>query len=99
MLGRGFGSLAEELLDLLGVRLGHLDVVRDGTHLLARLVLEQVSTAGLLAHDLASAGQAETLLRTAVRLHLRHGADLLRVACASGRTWSVGPGCPPEAHA
>src|SRR6478735_1226075 len=73
LMGGGPGSLAEELLGLLGVRLGELDVVRDGTHLLARLVLEQVATAGLLAHDLAGAGEAETLLRTAVRLHLRHG--------------------------
>src|SRR3954452_24531967 len=85
LMGGGPGSLAEELLGLLGVRLGELDVVRDGTHLLARLVLEQVATAGLLAHDLAGAGEAETLLRTAVRLHLRHGG---RSPSCCARQWT-----------
>src|SRR5450830_352149 len=77
--------LTEKLLDLLGLGLGQLHVVRDRAGLLRGLVLEQVSTTGLLTHDLAGAGEAEALLGAAVGLHLRHGADLLQ-SCGSLRT-------------
>ena len=46
------------------------------TRLLRGLVLQQVAAAGLLAHDLAAARDAEALLRAAVRLHLRHGRPI-----------------------
>ena len=51
-----------------------------------RLVLEQVAPVGLLTHDLAGAGHPEALLRTAVRLHLRHGSPFS--FASAGTSWS-----------
>src|SRR4051812_32210625 len=73
---RGPGSAAEQALDLLHVRGGCFDVERQPASAGGRLVLEQVSRVGLLAHDLPLAGHPEALLRTAVRLHLRHWSAL-----------------------
>ncbi len=67
----------EELLDLLEVALGHENVLAEGASLLRGLLVELVDVTGLLAHDLAAAGDPEALLGAAVRLVLRHGADLL----------------------
>src|SRR5690606_27852817 len=68
----GAALLAEQLLDLLDVRRGDDLVLREATGPPARLVLEQVTLVRLLAHQLAAAGDPEALLRTGVRLHLRH---------------------------
>ena len=52
---------------------------------LARLVLEHVPRAGLLAHDLAGPGHPEALLGAAVRLVLRHGCPLVVLSVGVGR--------------
>src|SRR5882757_6904922 len=93
-------SLAEKLLDLLDVRLGHLDGAGQGTRLAGRLVLEQVALAGALAQHLAGARDLEALARSAVRLVLRHGAVVsssLALPSAGRRTESVSSALPPGA--
>src|SRR5579871_4186915 len=70
----GLGSLAEQPLDLLDVGGGRDHFAGHPAGVRGRLVLEQVALAGLTAHDLAGAGEAEALLGTAVGLVLRHGS-------------------------
>src|SRR5699024_7189899 len=84
VVGEGLGSATEQLLDLLLVGLGDHDVVREAPRVLRGLLVELVDMVRPLTHDLPRAGDPEALLRTTVRLVLRHGADLLLVAC-----WSV----------
>src|SRR5690606_13393609 len=95
------GSLAEQLLDLGGVRGGNDLVAREAAREAARLALEQVATARLLAHDLAGPGDPEPLLGAGVRLVLRHWRALLHLARSQVRPgWLVGSkplvrtGCP-----
>src|SRR5690606_23473256 len=95
------GSLAEQLLDLGGVRGGNDLVAREAAREAARLALEQVATARLLAHDLAGPGDPEPLLGAGVRLVLRPWRALLHLARSPVRPgWLVGSrplvrtGCP-----
>src|SRR5690606_17870560 len=95
------GSLAEQLLDLGGVRGGNDLVAREAAREAARLALEQVATARLLTHDLAGPGDPEPLLGAGVRLVLRHWRALLHLARSQVRPgWLVGSkplvrtGCP-----
>src|SRR5690606_38133368 len=91
------GSLAEQLLD--GLDVGGRDhlVLGEAARALGRLVLEQVTAVGLLAHDLPAARDAEALLGTRVRLVLRHDCRLSlcpvsRLAAADVfGSWPVGP--------
>src|SRR5690606_19194229 len=64
--------LAEQLLDLLDVGGGDVLVLGQAAGAAARLVLEVVARVGLLAPQLAAPGGLEALLRTGVRLVLRH---------------------------
>src|SRR5690606_26486551 len=85
------GSLAEQLLDLGGVRGGNDLVAREAAREAARLALEQVATARLLTHDLAGPGDPEPLLGAGVRLVLRHWRALLHLARSQVRPgWLVG---------
>jgi len=68
---------AEKLVDLLGVRLGDGFVSHEATGALAGLALHKVAPVRLLVGELARPGYLEPLLRTAVRLLLRHGGLLL----------------------
>src|SRR4051795_11193764 len=68
------GSLAEQPLDPLDVGGRGDDVLGQPARLARGLLLELVDVVGLLAHDLALAGDAEPLLGAAVGLHLRHGS-------------------------
>src|SRR5690242_14776714 len=83
--GRAVSSLAEQAEDLLRVGRGRLDVLLQPARPVAGLALQSVTEAGLLPHDLSGAGDAEPLLRTAVRLVLRHGCRALLVASAPPR--------------
>src|ERR687885_695271 len=78
----GRSAQAEQALRLLGVGGGHGGVLLERPGLLAGLDLQPVAQAGLLAQNLPGAGDLEALLRTAVRLVLRHGCRALLVASA-----------------
>src|SRR5699024_1820220 len=65
--------LAQQALDLGLVRGGHHDVIDQAARVTAAALLELVDVAGALAHHLGGTGHPETLLGTAVGLHLRHG--------------------------
>src|SRR5690606_18014026 len=88
-------SLTEQLLDLLDV--GGVDNLVGGqtAGASARLVLEQVTHAGLLAHDLSAAGGAEPLLGGGVSLVLRQGCrfslGLVRRQCRCLTCVGLGP--------
>src|SRR5919107_3501433 len=64
---------AEHLPDDLGVALEDDLVAGEATGQPGGLVLEVVAAVGLLAAQLAAAGQLEALLSSTVGLHLRHG--------------------------
>ena len=64
---------AEHLPDDLGVALEDDLVAGKAAGQAAGLVLQVVAAVGLLAAQLAAAGQLEALLSTTVGLHLRHG--------------------------
>src|SRR5215469_3932642 len=68
------GSLAQQSLHLLGVRGRQRHLILEAAGPRARLVLKVVLAVGPAAHDLAGAGQPESLTGTAMRLHLRHVA-------------------------
>src|SRR5919199_1360843 len=89
----GRSAQAEQALRLLGVGGGHGGVLLERPGLLAGLDLQPVAQAGLLAQNLPGAGDLEALLRTAVRLVLRHGCRALLVAStlASRRRGSMRP--------
>src|SRR5205807_6975160 len=72
--GRTVGGLlaVQQFLDALGVIRRHLGAAIEASGALGRLVLEQVPTVGLLAHDLAGPGQPEPLGGAAVGLRLGH---------------------------
>src|SRR6266568_799282 len=89
---RRTGSLAQQLLHVLGVCGCERHVVRQAAGLGARLVLKVVSPVSATAHHLAGAGETEPLLGAAVRLHLRHVAASL-VPRALPRVL-----CPPADH-
>src|SRR4051812_40517592 len=65
-------SDAEELLDLLGVRGGHVDRALEATLPGGRLPLEQVANVVPLAAELARTRDLDALLHPRVGLHLRH---------------------------
>src|SRR5699024_5033419 len=70
----GSALLAEQLLGLLLIGLGHLHVVREPGGLAGAALLELVHVAGPLAHDLPGPGDPEALLGTGIRLVLRHSS-------------------------
>src|SRR5215831_9812709 len=72
-LGTGSSSAVQQLLDALAVVGRHLGATIEPPGALGRLVLEQVPTIGLLAHDLSGSGQPEPLGSAAVGLRLGHG--------------------------
>src|SRR5947209_15030347 len=78
--GREVSSLAEQAQGLLDVGRGRLDVLLQAARPPAGFGLHEVAQTRLLTHDLARTGDAEALLRTAVRLVLRHGCRALLVA-------------------
>src|SRR6476646_7729963 len=68
----GSSSAVQQLLDA-GLVVGrHLGATIEPTGALGRLMLEQVPTVGLLAHDLAGPGQPEPLGSAAMGLRLWH---------------------------
>src|SRR5436309_14489224 len=68
----GEKSAVQQLLDAGPVVGRHLGAALKAPSALGRLVLEQVPTVGLLAHDLAGPGQPESLGSAAVGLRLGH---------------------------
>ena len=66
-------SATEQLLDLADVGRGDRLVLGQLALAAGGLDLQQVALVGLLAHELAAAGDPEALLGTGVRLVLRHG--------------------------
>src|SRR5687768_15641554 len=68
-------SLSEHLADVLGVRVADDGHLPETTLPIGALLLEDVVQERLAPADLAGARDLEPLLRTAVRLHLRHGYD------------------------
>src|ERR1700754_3463956 len=69
-------SAAEQLLDARGVGLPHGHGAGEATGLLARLDLEPVPQAGLLAPQLAAPGHLDPLRGPAVRLVLRNDSSV-----------------------
>src|SRR5690606_2405640 len=72
-------ALAEELEALGPVAPGQHLVHRDPALAARGLVLGEVALVDALTHELAAAGEAQTLLGAAVGLLLRHGAVLLHI--------------------
>src|SRR5579871_102879 len=66
----------QQPLDVLGVAPGDLCFAAQTARAGRGLVLEQVVSVGVPAHDLAGAGDLEALGRAAVRLHLGHDLSL-----------------------
>src|SRR6476660_236146 len=80
---------AEHLPDDLGVALEDDLVAGEAAGQAAGLVLQVVAAVGLLAAQLAAAGQLEALLSTAVGLHLRHGNRSPYVSAGPGAGSSI----------
>src|SRR5699024_7016003 len=70
-------SAAQQLLHALDVGLGDIGIAAQAALTGGGLVLQQVAGVGLLAHELARAGDADALLGTRVGLVLRHLPVLL----------------------
>src|ERR1022692_1301030 len=87
---RRTGSLAQQLLHLLGVSRCERHVARQAAGRRARLVLKVVGAVCPAAYHLAGAREAEPLLGTAMRLHLRHVAASLVPSVPAARVL-----CPP----
>ena len=76
---RNEAGLGETRNDGLAIGAGDLGLLAEAALALRRLLGQDVALIGLGAHELAGAGNAETLLGTAVRLHLGHGILLYRL--------------------
>src|SRR6185312_16751765 len=76
-LGTGSSSAVQQLLDALAVVGRDLGAAVEPPGALRRLVLEQVPTIGLLAHDFSGSGQPEPLGSAAVGLRLGHLSSVL----------------------
>src|ERR1700722_8965788 len=85
-------SAVQQLLDTFLVVGRHLGAAVEAPGALGRLVLEQVATVGLLAHDLSGAGDPEPFRSAAVGLRLWHWCPLVLCCIGLRYVWVVGWG-------